>query len=229
MDQIWMIVPGHSYLDEGSLSLSYYYDESTWRIAVGSVWRPASGIDKIYVDSCDRVDCDFHQTHIVILGEGWASNSVISDVELVGTGDGLSLSFIGDNSTSSPPQVWIKPSGAFSEDEPLNISNSETIKMDLEMVRLYLPDNPLGLSAIPVMSWAETNFITMQYRLYDGFAMHTTVDDIDLNDLANHCEETSGYGDLAADGYNLAGVWDACRNTWFSSRASFMNLPLIKK
>jgi hypothetical protein len=219
MFQRWNIDNGLLGLDGELLSISLYTVSDVVRMAIATVWE-WTGLDGIYIDSCAISGCTDQQTHRVDLPTSWDTFSVINDVELTGIGTYLYLSFIGNNDVMGSDQVWYKE--ALTAVDPINVSASVTLKYDLDMVKVAAQPNPAGILGFPVMTWAESNLFTIQYYVYDGLFNKTTVYDTD-------CTSSVPEGDAAANGNILAGVWDACSNTWFTTGAYFGSLPVIIK
>lgn len=99
MNQVWIIFPG-STLDQGvPVSLSFYSDGTTERVAIANSYEYSS-LDHIYVSSCVVEGCENSDSVMIPLPSSWNSCSVIKDVEILGLDDYLHLSFIGDDNTA---------------------------------------------------------------------------------------------------------------------------------
>jgi len=228
MDQKWIYAPTDPYLEEDVLSISLYMSGVTERVAFAYVWEPTPGIDDIYIRTCETDGCITHDIGGVHLPDSFGAESVIEDVELAEADGVLYASFIGiDDLGTLVKQIWYTGGGAFSTSDPNQVTNTATIKFDLEMESLVASPNTLGIEAMPVMSWVETNLVTIQYRFYDGFLYGTTLDDFSIG--SPPCNSTVPEGNLATNGLYLAGVWDACETTRFTSRAYLNDLPVIEK
>ncbi len=79
-----------------------------------------------------------------------------------------------------------------------------------------------GIAPIPVISWAESDFITAKY-----FAEGWLSEVVKVSE--DQCLDSLNSGDVSSNGIYLAGVWDACSDTWFTTQAWREQLPLIVK
>jgi hypothetical protein len=227
MDQMW-IAPEDPDLDEDVLSISLYMSGVTERVSFAYVLEPTPGIDDIYIRSCETDGCITHDTSAVNLPASFGSKSYIDDVELAQADGELYASFIGiDVTPALVKQIWWTGAGAFSPDDSIKLTNTPTIKFDLEMESYDASPNTYGIGEMTAMSWVETNLSTIQFRFYDGLLFGTTLDDFSIG--SSPCNLTVPEGNLATNGLYLAGVWDACETTRFTSRAYLNDLPLIKK
>ena len=222
MNQVWLIIDMTANLQTIDPSISFYNNGAVETVAVASVYEQSS-LDDIWVDACTAVGCGGKTSTLVSLPPSWNTVSVIKDVNLAGVDDILYLSFIGDDDTAPTgvEQIWYK--NALNTDVPVDISNgSATFKYDLQMVKLNAPPNTLGVAGFPMMVWAESNLSSIQFYVFDGFTFKSKIQD-------TTCLSSLPAGDLATHGYYLAGVWDACSDTWFSARANMTNLPMVVK
>jgi len=220
MDQVWIIVSS-AFIDEDiPVSLSFYQDGTTQRVALASGWQPGS-VDQIWVDSCTTVGCTTKQDVQVDLPLSWDTFSVVDDVEIEGIDETLFLSFIGDDNTAptGAPQVYY--TDAHDTSTILEPSEgSATFKFDLEMTAVKnRVDSPF---VIPVMAWAESNFVTATHFVAGFYTPAVKISE-------DNCPETMVSGNIASNDIYLSGVWDACSNTWFTTQAWNTQLPLILK
>jgi len=222
MNQIWNIFEGSSLNATTNVSLTIHTSSGVPRVASVSI-DTVSGIDKIWVDSCEVSGCGNKDSHQVVLPSSWNSYSVIDELELLGIGENLFLSFIGYDNTppTGVPQVYyVDP---YSGDVPWKPSSgTDTYKFDLEMTRVEPRPESSSTVPFPVMAWLETDGVTKEYYVYDGAFSKTQVSQ-------DGCITPPFSGDINSNGVYLSGVWDACGNTWFSTQAWDMNLPLLLK
>lgn len=222
MTQGWLpITTGLSLGEDVDPSISIYTDyEDGPRVGIASIWTTA-GIDDIYIDSCTVNGCEYVGSHLVNLPSSWNSHSVIDDLEIQGRGEELFLSFIGDNSPSAAPQVYY--TDAFDTTIFMEASDgSATFKFDLEMVLLApRPESPTS-SAMPAISWGESDFVTATY-----YSAGFLSDVVKISE--DQCLDSLLSGDVGSNGYYYAGVWDACSNTWFTTQVWKTQLPIIVK
>jgi len=211
-----------TYLGEGTVpSISIYTDTLTGlRVGIASIWGPW-GLDSIYIDSCTVDGCEFMGTYVVDLPSSWSSMSFIDDLEIQGRGEELFLSFIGDDSMTEHSQVYYTE--AFDTTIFIEASDgSSTYKLDLEMVLLEPRPGSLASSAIPVMSWGESDLGTATY-----YSAGFLSDVVKISE--DQCLDSLLSGDVGSNGIYYAGVWDACSNTWFTTQVWKTQLPIIVK
>ena len=220
MDQIWIITTSSLQDEDIPVSLSFYQDGTTQRVALASVFQPAT-LDQIWVDSCTAVGCTAKADIPVDLPTSWDTFSVVDDVEIEGIDETLFLSFIGDDNTAptGAPQVYY--TDAHDTSTILEPSEgSATFKFDLEMTTVKnRVDAPF---VIPVMAWAESNFVTATHFVAGFYTPAVKISE-------DNCTETMVSGNIASNDIYLSGVWDACSNTWFTTQAWNTHLPLITK
>lgn len=220
MNQVWEIFEGTALDQDIPVSLSFYQNGATQRVALASGFHPSS-VDQIWIDACDAVGCSNKSDYLIVLPASWSSFSVVDDVEIEGIDEELYLGFIGDDNTAptGAPQVYYKE--AYSSDPPTELSDgSATFKFDLEMTQVEPRENIPGIVALPIMAWGETNLVTNSYFINDGIFPQIKVSD-------DNCVTSLLSGKIAANGIYLSGVWDACENTWFTTQAWREQLPLI--
>ncbi len=219
MTQAWMAAFSNSLETDVPVSLSFYYSGTTERVAIADVFK-TSGLDDIWIYSCVADGCGTHMGTLVHLPSSWDTQSVIKDVNIVGIDTTLYLSFIGDNDPSAAEQAYFM--NALDTASPIELTQgSSTFKYDLEMVRVDpRPESP---STVPlrVMAWAESNLATIQFYVHDGFSRTKVYDTGCLTSLPE--------GEIAASGIFLAGVWDACSDSWFATQVNLIHLPLAVK
>lgn len=221
MNQIWVIVSS-TYTEDVPVSLSFFNVGTTQKVALASVYHPST-LDRIYISSCEANGCGNKQDVQVILPTSWDSFSVIDDVEILGLGDFLYLSFIGDDNTAptGAEQVYYK-FDAFSSDPPMQPSSgSATWKYDLEMTPVIARPQSAA-THFPMMAWGESNIVLNEFFVFDGLV--TKVKVYDTNCLTN-----LPIGEVASNGIYFSGVWDDCYDTIFSTQAWTSQLPLIVK
>lgn len=223
MTQGMTIVTGTSIVEVVDPSISIYTDSVTGpRIGIANTWR-VSGKDFIYIDSCTVDGCEYIGSHLVDLPNSWLTFSVISDVEIQGRDEYLFLGFIGDDNTAptGAPQIYFTE--AFDTTMFFEPSDgSASFKYDLEMNMIESRAGSGGIAPIPVITWAESDFITAKY-----FAEGWISEVVKVSE--DQCPESMGSGDVGSNGIYLAGVWDACADTWFTTQTWNAQLPLIIK
>ena len=224
MIQVWDLRGGTTLIKDILPSISFYRNYGVERVVFATVWRPFGGStpDYIFLDQCTASDCAQKiDEEYVRLGGGWTTHSVIDDVNLSGVDTRLFLSFIGDNDTSGPEHIFYK-ADPYDDDAPFKMSSSLTIKYDLEMLILERREGSIFTVPFPVMVWAESNLASIQYIVKDPLDRMTIVQD-------TTCLTSVPAGEIATNGIYFAGVWESCKNTWFSTQAHLNNLPLILK
>ncbi len=221
MDQIWIIFGGDT-TEDVPVSLSFYDVGAVERVALSSV-NELTNLDDIYVSSCEANGCANKQDVQVVLPTSWNTFSVIDDVEILGLGDYLYLSFIGDDNTSPTgvEQVYYKWD-AFSADPPLQPSSgSATWKYDLEMTPVIARPQSTA-NHFPMMAWGESNLTVNEFFVFEGIATKIKVYD-------TTCLTNLPIGEIASNGIYFSGVWDDCYDTIFSTQAWTAQLPMIVK
>ncbi|MDY0125724.1 MAG: hypothetical protein RBS09_05960 [Anaerolineaceae bacterium] len=222
MDQVWVITTSASTDQDIPVSLSFYQDGTTQRVALASGYHPST-VDQIWVSSCTAVGCTSKADVKVNLPSSWDTLSIIEDVEILGLQDYLYLSFIGDDNTAptGAEQVYYK-FDAFSADPPIQPSSgSATWKYDLEMTPVVArPES--AADDFPMMAWGETSITLNEFFVYDGLTQKIKIYD-------TNCITNLPIGEIASNGIYFSGVWDDCYNTMFSTQAWTEQLPLILK
>ncbi|HPR35382.1 MAG TPA: hypothetical protein PKY64_06880 [Anaerolineaceae bacterium] len=221
MDQIWIIYGGTN-TEDIPISLSFYNVGTTERVALASV-NEVSALDDIFVSSCESDGCANKQDVQIVLPTSWNTTSVIEDVEILGMGEYLYLSFIGDDNTAptGAEQVYYKYD-AFSSDPPMQPSSgSASWKYDLEMTRVVArPES--AADDFPMMAWGETNLVMNEFFVFEGFANRIKV-------YETNCLTNLPIGEIGSNGVYFSGVWDDCYNTMFTTQAWRQQLPIIVK
>ena len=222
MTQGRTIVTGTGIGEDVAPSISIYTDSVTGpRVGIASIWTP-SGIDQIFIDSCTVDGCEYIGEYMVDLPSSWDTSSIITDVEVQGRDEYLFLGFIGDDNTSASggPQVYF--TDAFDTTMFFEPSDgSATFKFDLEMNMIESRAGSGGLM-VPVISWSESDLVTATY-----FAEGWISEVVKVSE--DKCLDSLNSGDVSSNGIYLAGVWDACSDTWFTTQAWKEQLPLIVK
>ncbi len=222
MVQIWEPANNPALDQDIPVSLSFYQDGTTQRVALASGYHPTTA-DEIWISSCTAAGCTGSFDLQVDLPSSWDSFSVIHDVEILGMEDTLFLSFIGNNNTSptSFEQVYYMVD-AFGSDPPLQPSSgSATFKFDLEMTPVLARPQSTA-DYFPMMAWGESNWALNEFFVFDGIA--TKVKVYETNSLPN-----LPIGEIASNGIYFSGVWVDCYDTIFSTQAWTSQLPLIVK
>ncbi len=220
MSQGWTIITGVSLGEDVDPSISIFEASGEPRVGIASIWTP-TGVDHIYIDSCAVDGCHAKSTYLVGLPSSWNTNSIIDDLEILGRDEVLFLGFIGDNSTTNPPQVYY--TNAFDTSLFLEPSDgSATFKFDLEMVMVEPRPESTANVNVPVLAWAESNFVTATHYVAGYLTPVVKIEE-------DNCPETLASGNIGSNGSYLSGVWDACSNTWFTTQAWMTDLPLLLK
>ena len=220
MTQHWFIFTGPGLDEDVPVSLSFHLDSAdVERVALASVFQSSPTRDLITIDSCVANGCTGQNSYLVVLPSSWSTYSIVDEVEILGIGQSLYLSFIGFDNTTSKEQVYGK--NAFSSDSLVNISQTaDTWKFTLEMTPVVGrdPDFP---AIFPATAWIETDYASKtSYFVYDGL-----FDKIKVVD--KYCSPVFSTADISSNGIYFSGVWVACYNTWFSTQAWTNKLPLI--
>jgi len=225
MTQHWFDLVGINLDDNIPVSLSFYNDSSAIE-HVALAYGSGAVVDLLNIDSCVADGCTNHVHHHVELPSSWDTYSVISDVEILGIDQTLYLGFIGDDNTTSDPQVYFKE--AYLSSAPKQISedlNSSKWKLEMTAVNNREPSWPLTL---PATAWIESIELPFsgvyqhKYIAYDGWDVNTMV-------FQGTCVTSTRYGDIHSNGNYFSGVWEFCGETWFSTQAWTNQLPLIMK
>jgi hypothetical protein len=228
MTQHWVIITGAALDESIPVSLSFFNDSSDVEYVVladGEGSNPA--VDQIWLDSCIANGCTNHNEHQVDLPSSWDTYSVINDIEILGIGQNLFLSFIGVDNTTTNKQVYYM-NDAYGSNAPVNISQTvDANKYTLEMTPVVGrdPDFPWIFPAtawIEAIPWVFPGLATFQYFVFDGMMIHTKV-------YEESCGSFLPTGDIHSNGSYFSGVWYACGETWFSTQAWTNQLPLIMK
>ena len=209
MAQHWLIYTGTRLNEEIQVSLSFFNNSSDVEYVVladGEAFDPS--VDQIWLNYCNASDCTDRHVHRVDLPSSWDTYSVISEVEILGIGQTLHLSFIGLDNTTIKRQVYYMYN-AFSSDPPINISQTEdTVKFNLEMTPVAGrdPDWPL---IFPATAWVEAVLGSKEsFFVFDGFYNKITV-------FSQDCDTIFLCGDISSNSIYFSGAWFACNNTWF--------------
>ena len=223
MTQGWTIDTGTGIGTNVDPSISIYIDAVDGpRIGIASIWTPIED-DLIFIDSCNVEGCEYKGSQTVDLPSSWDTHSVITDLEIQGRDEHLFLGFIGDDDTSASggPQIYF--TDAFDTTMFFEPSDgSATFKYDLEMNMIESRAGSGGIAPIPVITWAESDWITATYFVEGWLSEVVKVSE-------DKCPESMVEGDVGSNGIYLSGVWDACSDTWFTTQAWMEQLPLIVK
>lgn len=200
------------------VSLTFYYEGSTQRVALASVDESTSK-DHIYISSCSANGCNNFSDQPIPLPSSWDTFSVIKDVKILGGESKLKLAFIGDDNTSPTgvEQVYYR-GDAFGSTDPVELSSgSATFKFDVELGVLET-DSAFD---VVIVAWAESNLITNQLFFRVGpntYKIHE-----------NTCGSEVPSLQIATNGQHVSGVWAACNNTLFTTHANINYLPIVIK
>ncbi|MDO9087674.1 MAG: hypothetical protein Q7U53_15810 [Anaerolineaceae bacterium] len=222
MSQNWAIAFGAPGLRENvQPSIDFYNDF----VMIASVWEN-SGNQMIYVDRCNIIDCATKSSiSTTSLNADWNSSSEILEVEGLGTFSTYTLSFIGHNDLSSHDQVWYWVS-PFSGN-PTQVTDTTNAKSQLNMVDGFIP--VIGFMenwqvSDPIISYLE------KVSIYEGGEGLREVGTYVCPGLSKfNSSDMAAYVDLMSDSIPVAGIWNYCGTTRFSTNAYLIDLPIILK
>lgn len=227
MNQIWVILNGAAVDQDIPVSLTFYDEGTSQRVALAHVNEPTN-LNRIYVESCNADGCAVptHDTHPVDLSGDtsgdWDTFSVIDDVEIQGIGEEVFLGFIGDDNTAPTGVEQVYFTNALDTALFYDPSDgSATYKYDLEITALDPRPGATG-GTRAVISWAESNLITTSYFAHGVLAPIVKFSE-------NSCSDSLASVNMDSNSMYLSGVWDACGDTWFTTQAYLEQLPLILK
>lgn len=178
------------------------------------------GKDEMILASCLTNGCGSQATNSVPLPASWSSVSDIREVGLHENDDKVVLGFIGNDGTTANDQVYIlgNPLSGYA---PTMLSDDRpTHKRSIDIDRAISVPGSFLIETI-VVSWGETDLVTMQYYTHDT---HTLVKVYDAP-----CNVWLQGGEAVANGVHFAGVWEACNETWFAALANLIQLPIVTK
>jgi hypothetical protein len=206
-------------------SISFYDDGANIFVMITSVWEN-SGNQMIYVDQCNIIGCTTKSSNSPTLANAdWNSSSEILEVKGLGTLSTYTLSFIGHNDLSSYDQVWYWVS-PFSGN-PSQVTDTTYSKSQLNMVDSLIP--VIGF----VENWQVSNPIISyleKVSIYDVQNELREVKTFVCPGLSKYTSsDMASFMDLTADTIPVAGVWNFCGSTRFSTNAYLIDLPIIVK
>ncbi len=227
MSQNWAIQFGAPGLrDAVQPSIDFYNDGSNTFVMIVSVWEN-SGNQMIYVDRCNVIGCTTKSsTSPTLANPDWNSSSEILEVRGLGTiFNSYVLSFIGHNDLSSHHQVWYW-------DLPFSGNPSQVTDTTHAISQLNMVD-----SIIPVVGFVEN------WQVSDPIISY--LEKVSIYDIQNGLREVktyvcpglskfnssdmASYVDLMADSIPVAGIWNYCGTTRYSTNAYLIDLPIILK
>ena len=217
MSQIWLIFEGF-FIEYTPLSLSFYQDGATQRVALafGSYYQ-------VFVQSCSVIGCASQAYDEVAWPVSWWTNSMVSEVEILGIDNNLHVGFIG-NSNSTPistDQVYRKVNAFDASNAEQVSSGSAMSKYSLELTRVNARPNSAA-AYFAVIAWGETDQSVNEFFVYDGILNRIKV-------YSTDCAVNLPKGVIGSNGFYVSGVWDDCSNTIFTTQAWNTQLPLITK
>ena len=223
MDQIWVILDGNAVDEDIPVSLTFYDEGTTQLVALAHTNEPTD-LNKIYVETCNADGCAAGTRYFrpVDPPGDWDTFSVIDDVEIQGIGEEVFLGFIGDDNTAPTGVEQVYFTNAFDTALFYDPSDgSATYKYDLEITALDTRPGATG-GTRAVISWAESGLLTTTYFAHGFLAPVVKFSE-------NNCLDSLASVNIDSNGMYLAGVWDACGDTWFTTQAWTEQLPLILK
>jgi len=220
MKQDWLIGPDDNFEESTPIDMDFYMSGSVEVMAIAETYE-IIGVDQIRIHRCAADGCSTHFSNAVILPAAWSTQSVITDVELVGIEDSLYIGFIGESSATVDEQVFYK-SSAFTGDAPFMLTTDRpTYKRGLDAVKVSpRPESPSPIS-FAAFSWGERDSDSMEYYSFDGVKP--------TNIFSTNCLSSQVDGESASNGIYHAGVFKACGDTWFTAQANTAYLPVISK
>ena len=226
MSQNWAIEFGAPGLqDNVKPSIDFYNNGSDIFVMIASVWEN-SGNQMIYVDRCNIIGCtDKSSSSPTLVNTDWNSIAEIQEVKVLGTLNTFMLSFIGHNDLSSDDQVWYWVS-PFSGN-PTQVTDTAHAKSQLNMVDGFIP--VVGFVenwqvSDPIISYLEKVSI---YDVQNGLREVKTYVCPGLSKF--NSSDMASYVDSMAGSIPVAGIWNYCGTTRFSTNAYLNNLPIILK
>lgn len=222
MNQIWAIASGTSLQKDVQPSIHFYKDEF---VMITSVWE-FDGNQGIFVDRCNIIGCADQISKLPTFSlDDWDSSSEFLEVKGMGISDDYFLSFIAHNEKSSDYQVWY---WAYTfPGDPVQITDSSYVKSQLKMV-----DSPFPIIGY-LESWESDGLLSTyvdRVSIYDEeYGVREVKKSFCPGLIKNKSSDMASYVDLMTDSVPVAGVWNVCNKTWFSTNAFMIDLPLIMK
>lgn len=219
MDQIWRIVPIQDFDPMISPSITFHKIDGPEMVTIASILKLASGDHIVNLQYCKASDCSSKDglNTLPLPYTNWD----ISEVKILGgklINEFYGICLIGSNSTTSRAQVWCWD--APFDGTLIQATDNSHNKYNLELVD----------GGIPIVGFLEkwSTIITDKYRIsiYDSAT--------GLREIATYnCLGVSSiFSDMAAnprstnETYPVAGVWNVCGKTWFSTNV-FLPVPKI--
>ena len=226
MSRSWAIAfGGTGLLDNVKPSIEFYNDGSDTFVMTASVWE-ISGNQVIFVDRCNITGCtDKSSSSPTLVNTDWNSTAEILEFKGLGTFNTYTLSFIGHNDLSPNYQVWYWVS-PFSGN-PTQVTDTAHAKSQLNMVDGIIP--VVGFVehwqvSDPIISYLEKVFI---YDIENELREVKTYVCPGLSKF--NSSDMASYVDLMANSIPVAGVWNYCGTTRFSTNAYLIDLPILLK
>jgi hypothetical protein len=226
MSQNWAIAFGAPGLQENVRpSINFFNNGTDTFVMIASVWQN-SGNQMIYLDFCNVLDCSGKESQSPTLSNtDWNSSSEIWEIKGLGTFNTYTLSFIGHNDLSTNDQVWYWVS-PFSGN-PTQVTDTTYAKSQLNMVDSLIP--VVGFVenwqvSNPIISYLEKVSI---YDVQNGLREVKTYVCPGLSKF--NSSDMASYVDLNAESIPVAGVWNYCGTTRFSTNAYLIDLPIMLK
>ncbi len=220
MNQCWFISSTNDLEGDVPVSLTLGDTSGEQYVILASVTDIAA-IDEIRLASCSTAGCNFQSYLTVPLPSAWGSTSVIKDVEVNGNGNELALAWIGNNGTTSFDQVYVKHAPMAAHEPSSPSADRGTYKMGLESASVAHRPGYIFIGQYRVFAWAETGLSSVQYYSDDGDHQHMV--------YAQNCLSSPPNGEIASHGIHLAGVWEACGESYFSAQAYLTRMPVIRR
>ena len=226
MSQNWAIAFGDPALN-GNVKpcIHLYSDGSSTFVNIVSVWD--NGVNQmIYIDSCNIIGCTA-KTSIspTLSNSNWGESSKVLEVKGLGTLNKYALSFIAHNDLSSVYQVWYWVS-PFSGN-PTQITDTIYAKSQLNMVDGLIPI--VGF----LESWDNHGLVASfsdRVSIYDNNnGLREVKTSVCPGAYTSVSSDMASYVDIMANSIPVAGVWNVCSTTFFSSNAFLIDLPLMTK
>ncbi|MEW6503954.1 MAG: hypothetical protein AB1457_08330 [Chloroflexota bacterium] len=185
---------------------------------------PTSGGERVafaYVkDNTPPSDDEIYHQNIKVDNTGWSGEQKLNlsgsayrlmDVHLVGVNDAYLIGFLRNNTISMPSEVWLRNAVGMI----MQITNNAYSERELQMVAA-------GGSFVMAYKRQPQTGEPRQVLIYDQSKGERVV-------YSELCSSDNIGGEMAASGDVVAGVWAQCDQTWFSTNAELIYLPMILK
>lgn len=221
MNQMWEI----GWIQPGPITVAPKLSIHQFTTSVDSVIMAASVTDR-FVASCEALGCDLSTRVSELIPSTLSIDVTEFDILGYATTLGYAVSFIGKDTGEIYPQVyqWLSNNADITQ-----ITDTETNKSNISMVYGFQPvigfiEHKISYGPPPLHLPFESTIVT-EHDTSNGLRtiFQTTCplisDDRKLDMAANL--------NLAIEIIPVAGVWNICNETWFSTNAFINYMPLI--